>query len=156
MFWLPTDKRKRHQHHQCHYIHHHHLHNPYLISMRCIFPQINVLFQLYVEFMWLENVSAIFGSWVIFFIGCYGYMADTTSPESRYISICIFVVFAYVCICICVLMATLCFRTIRIAIMDGCFFAMDIIGNYINGPIYKRCLWVTKKMYYICAYWGIN
>ena len=30
------------------------------------------------------------------------------------------------------------FRTIRIAIMDGCFFAMDIIGNYINGPIYKR------------------
>jgi len=79
----------------------------------CVSMIANVYFfdELYVEFMWLENVSAIFGSWVIFFIGCYGYMADTTSPESR---------------------------TIRIAIMDGCFFAMDIIGNYINGPIYKR------------------
>ena len=40
--------------------------------------------------------------------------------------------------CIWVSMGALYFRTIRIAIMDGCFFAMDIIGNYINGPIYKR------------------
>ena len=54
-----------------------------------------MLYQLYVEFLWLENVSAIFGSWVIFFIGCYGYMADTTSPESRYIRVCISAVFTY-------------------------------------------------------------
>ena len=29
-------------------------------------------------------------------------------------------------------------RTIRIAIMDGCLFAMEIIGNYVNGPLFKQ------------------
>ena len=29
-------------------------------------------------------------------------------------------------------------RTIRIAVMDGCLFAMEIIGNYINGPLFKQ------------------
>ena len=40
-------------------------------------------YELYAEFLWFENVSSLFGGWVLFFIGCYGYLADTTSPESR-------------------------------------------------------------------------
>ena len=24
------------------------------------------------------------------------------------------------------------------AVLDGSWFAMDVVGNYINGPIYKR------------------
>ena len=30
-------------------------------------------------------------------------------------------------------------RTLRISIADGCYYAMAAIGNYINGPVYKRC-----------------
>ena len=51
----------------------------------CVVLLLNTYFfdELYVEFLWMENISAFFGSWVIFFIGCYGYLADTTSSESR-------------------------------------------------------------------------
>ena len=81
-----------------------------LVSLSMI---INVYFfrELYVEFLWLENLSAFFGSYVIFLIGCYGFLADTTDQESR---------------------------TIRIAVMDGCIFSTNILGNYVNGPIYKK------------------
>ena len=33
-------------------------------------------------------------------------------------------------------------RTIRIAVMDGCLFAMEIVGNYINGPLFKQ--WASE------------
>ena len=87
---------------------------PYLgFLLVCLSMIINVYFfrELYVEFLWLENLSAFFGSYVIFLIGCYGFLADTTDQESR---------------------------TIRIAIMDGCIFSTNILGNYVNGPIYKK------------------
>lgn len=87
---------------------------PYLgFLLVCLSMIINVYFfrYLYVEFLWLENLSAFFGSYVIFLIGCYGFLADTTDQESR---------------------------TIRIAVMDGCIFSTNILGNYINGPIYKK------------------
>lgn len=82
-------------------------------ALGCVVFLVNVYFfdELYVEFLWFEAVSACFGSWTLFFIGCYGYLADTTSPESR---------------------------TIRIAIMDGCFFGVEIVANYLNAPLYKR------------------
>ena len=46
----------------------------------------NVYFfdELPVEFLWMENISALFGSQIIFYIGCYGHLADTTSPQSRF------------------------------------------------------------------------
>ena len=55
-------------------------------ALGCVVFLVNVYFfnELYVEFLWFEAVSACFGSWTLFFIGCYGYLADTTSPESRY------------------------------------------------------------------------
>ena len=87
---------------------------PYLgFFLVCLSMILNVYFfkELYVEFLWLENLSAFFGSYVIFLIGCYGFIADTTDQESR---------------------------TIRIAVMDGCIFSTNIIGNYVNGPIYKK------------------
>ena len=87
---------------------------PYLgFFLVCLSMILNVYFfkELYVEFLWLENLSAFFGSYVIFLIGCYGFIADTTDQESR---------------------------TIRIAVMDGCIFSANIIGNYVNGPIYKK------------------
>ena len=87
---------------------------PYLgFFLVCLSMILNVYFfkELYVEFLWLENLSAFFGSYVIFLIGCYGFIADTTDQESR---------------------------TIRIAVMDGCIFSTNIIGNYMNGPIYKK------------------
>ena len=87
---------------------------PYLgFLLVCLSMIVNVHFfhELYVEFLWLENLSAFFGSYVIFLIGCYGFLADTTDQESR---------------------------TIRIAVMDGCIFSTNIIGNYMNGPIYKK------------------
>ena len=51
----------------------------------CVAMLVNTYFfdELYVEFLWLENVSALCGSYVIFLIGCYGFLADTTSPETR-------------------------------------------------------------------------
>ena len=54
--------------------------------LTCISFILNVYFfdELYVEFLWFENVSACFGAYIIFFIGAYGYMADVTSVESRY------------------------------------------------------------------------
>ena len=87
---------------------------PYLgFLLVCLSMIVNVYFfrELYVEFLWLENLSAFFGSYVIFLIGCYGFLADTTDQESR---------------------------TIRIAVMDGCIFSTNILGNYINGPVYKK------------------
>ena len=51
----------------------------------CVAMLFNVYFfdELYVEFLWFENISALCGSYVIFLIGCYGFLADTTSPETR-------------------------------------------------------------------------
>ena len=52
----------------------------------CLGFLLNVFFfdELYVEFLWIaEVVGAMFGSWVIFFLGVYGYIADNTSPQSR-------------------------------------------------------------------------
>ena len=87
----------------------------------------NVYFfeELPVEFLWVENISAIFGSQIIFYIGCYGHLADTTSIESR----------SNNCA-----KASLLFRTIRMAIFDGCLFGMDIIGNFMNAPIFNRSI----------------
>ena len=51
----------------------------------CIVMLVNTYFfdQLVVEFLWFENISALCGSYVIFLIGCYGFLADTTSPDTR-------------------------------------------------------------------------
>jgi len=87
---------------------------PYLgYFLFCMAMIVNTYFfdELYVEFLWFENISALCGSYVIFLIGCYGFLADTTSAETR---------------------------TIRMAVMDGCLFGMEIIGNYINGPLFKQ------------------
>lgn len=82
--------------------------------LTCLGFLVNVYFfdQLYVEFLWIgEVVGAMFGYWVIFFLGVYGYVADNTSVESR---------------------------TLRISIADGCYYAMASMGNYVNGLVYKR------------------
>lgn len=82
--------------------------------LTCIGFILNVYFfdKLHVEFLWIgEVVGAMFGYWVIFFLGVYGYVADNTSVESR---------------------------TLRISIADGCYYAMASIGNYINGLVYTR------------------
>ena len=62
--------------------------------LTCISFILNVYFfdELYVEFLWFENVSACFGAYIIFFIGAYGYMADVTSVESRYTVLLLFAV----------------------------------------------------------------
>ena len=51
----------------------------------CMAMLVNTYFfdELYVEFLWFENISALCGSYVIFLIGCYGFLADTTSPDTR-------------------------------------------------------------------------
>ena len=51
----------------------------------CIVYILNYFFfyELYADFLLFENINSIFGSWVLFFIGCYGYIVDTTSPDSR-------------------------------------------------------------------------
>ena len=84
---------------------------PKFIAFLLYPPRSHFFRDLYVEFLWLENLSAFFGSYVIFLIGCYGFLADTTNQDSR---------------------------TIRIAVMDGCIFSTNILGNYVNGPIYKK------------------
>ena len=64
---------------------------------------------LVVEFLWLESISSFFGGFAVYFLGAYGYIADTTSLKSR---------------------------TLRIAIMDGMFAIAETIGSYINGYLY--------------------
>ena len=59
---------------------------PYLgYFLFCMAMIVNTYFfdELYVEFLWFENISALCGSYVIFLIGCYGYLADTTSADTR-------------------------------------------------------------------------
>ena len=77
----------------------------------CICFMVNVYFfdALVVEFLWLESISYYFGGYILFFVGAYGYIADTTSLKSR---------------------------TIRIAVMDGLFSVAETIGNLINVYIY--------------------
>ena len=77
----------------------------------CITFILNVYFfdQLVVEFLWLESISSFFGGWVMFVLGAYGHIADTSSVKSR---------------------------TLRIAIMDGMFSVAETFGSYVNGYVY--------------------
>ena len=73
---------------------------------------LNVYFfdQLVVEFLWLEAIRSFFGGWILFFVGSYGYIADTTTDSSR---------------------------TLRITIFDGIFAVSNTIGSFLNGYIFK-------------------
>ena len=72
---------------------------------------VNVYFfdQLVVEFLWLDSISSYCGGWTLVYIGAYGYIADTTSLQSR---------------------------TVRIAVTDGTAAATRTVGNFINPYIY--------------------
>merc|ERR1719186_2300147 len=77
----------------------------------CITFVVNVYFfdELVVEFLWLEALCSFSGGPVLFFLGAYGYIADTTSAKSR---------------------------TLRIAVMDGMLVVGEMIGSFINGYIF--------------------
>ena len=77
----------------------------------CITFIINVYFydELVVEFLWFESIASYFGGFALLFLGGYGYIADTTSQNSR---------------------------TIRIAVLDGMFSVAETIGGFVNGYIF--------------------
>ena len=87
---------------------------PFLgMFLYCIAFIVNVYFfdELVVEFLWFESITSYFGGYVMFFLGAYGYIADTTSVKSR---------------------------TVRLAIMDGMFAVAETIGSYINPYLYAE------------------
>ena len=82
----------------------------YFLFSSCMILNVYFFDQLVVEFLWLETIRALFGGWVLFFLGGYGFISDTTSEKSR---------------------------TMRIAIFDGTFAVSNTIGSFVNGYIFK-------------------
>jgi len=78
----------------------------------CLIYVINVFFfdELVVEFLWFESLSYCLGCYSVFFLGCYGYIVDTTSVKSR---------------------------TIRFSVMEGLFAVAEGLGNFINVYLYS-------------------
>ena len=54
-----------------------------------LFLGLNVKFfkQLSVEYIWLESITALFGGWVVFLLGVYSYVTDTSSIADRTIRV---------------------------------------------------------------------
>ena len=82
----------------------------YFISASCMILNVYFFDQLVVEFLWLDGIRNLFGGWVLFFLGSYGYVADTTSDKSR---------------------------TMRISIFDGTYAISNAVGSFVNGYIFS-------------------